>query len=783
MFEWLFNYSWHRFAAGEVALAVSWPAAAGLLILLLVGGWWGLRYARVGNGLARAALFAVRGLLLGIVLITLLDPHLVTPAIDVRSGSVAVVFDDSLSMRGAGGSVESAGSQAWAMFAPRTGSVSREIEERFNVIYVKAGVTAQRFDVKAPDSKKPDSKKPDSKKPDSKTPDNKNPDIKALYVEDPGGKPRFDAPYTDLAAGLRRVKRAVQRPIAVVWVGDGGAILDEAARQEMLALRSAGAPVHTVSVGRAAEGPDVTVTALQVPPRALVGDPVAVKAKLRFSGLADASFTSVPLTVALEDNGLLLDERTVTPDDAAGVADVRFDFTPQKPGPHRLKVSVAPGAGESIRRNNAQTRLLHVQARRLRVLHFESEPRFEVKFARRALSADRYVLLTSLVRTAENKFYRLGVRSADELRDGFPRRQSALFEYDVVVLGSVAASDLDEDQHEALMQFVVRRGGSLLMLGGNRSLANGGWQRTRLGRALPVVLPVATTRERYRAKVYPAQLAREHSVTALAYGTPVSKPFSELPELSVVNALTGLKPGAALYWQGRTEAGTDVVLLAHHRFGRGNIAVLPARDLWRCQMHASVELDDQSHELLWQRMSRWLGAAAARRLEVRLSPARVAPGQALSVEAQLVDEAYRPIDGAQLQLVGGAPARGWQQTGAGIYRQSLVAAAAGAHEVTVAFGEGEARVEGSAYLQVEANGREFERTGPDVAAMRAIAQAGRGRALSAATASELPQLLDAVRRESARQVRLPLWNAWALLLLAVVLASTEWLLRKRWELV
>ena len=84
------------------------------------------------------------------------------------------------------------------------------------------------------------------------------------------------------------------------------------------------------------------------------------------------------------------------------------------------------------------------------------------KFTRRALNADANVKLVSLVRTAENKFYRLGIESPDELVDGFPRDPSELYGYEMIVIGSVGAEDLDPVQQRALMSFVRERGGGVL---------------------------------------------------------------------------------------------------------------------------------------------------------------------------------------------------------------------------------------------------------------------------------------------------------------------------------
>ena len=66
--------------------------------------------------------------------------------------------------------------------------------------------------------------------------------------------------------------------------------------------------------------------------------------------------------------------------------------------------------------NNIGQAMLSVDDRKIRVLYYEGEPRFEMKFVRRAVADDENLAITGLVRTADAKFYRVGIESAEELR-------------------------------------------------------------------------------------------------------------------------------------------------------------------------------------------------------------------------------------------------------------------------------------------------------------------------------------------------------------------------------
>lgn len=95
-------------------------------------------------------------------------------------------------------------------------------------------------------------------------------------------------------------------------------------------------------------------------------------------------------------------------------------LTLDEPGPRVLRIRVPAIDGEMVTGNNARDLLVTVEERRERILYFEGEPRFELKFLRRAVTDDAQLEVVTLQRTADSKYLRLGVDSPDELVTGFP---------------------------------------------------------------------------------------------------------------------------------------------------------------------------------------------------------------------------------------------------------------------------------------------------------------------------------------------------------------------------
>src|SRR5262249_47071325 len=156
--------------------------------------------------------------------------------------------------------------------------------------------------------------------------------------------------------------------------------------------------------------------------------------------------------------------------------------------------------------------------RREKILYLEGEPRFELKFIRRAVQEDANLQVVCLERTSQNKFLRLDVDEPEELASGFPRTREELFRYRGLVLGSVEASFFTPDQLEMIGAFVGERGGGLLTLGGRHSFAEGGYGGTSLAEVLPVVLEEKPVEASFLAelKVEPTPAGLVHGTTRLA---------------------------------------------------------------------------------------------------------------------------------------------------------------------------------------------------------------------------------------------------------------------------
>jgi hypothetical protein len=323
----------------------------------------------------------------------------------------------------------------------------------------------------------------------------------------------------------------------------------------------------------------------------------------------------------------------------------------------------------------------------------------------------------------------------------------------------------------------------VLLLGGHSALSEGGYADTVLAALSPAVLEAPAPEFRTAVTARVTRAGQVHPVTRDLMALDRALP---LPALAVVNPLRRLKPGASMLLAGDDGTASPLVLLAHQRFGRGQVALLAARDSWRWRMHADVALDDRVHELFWRRLLRWLARDVPGQVEVQARPSPAGPGQTVILDAQVRDAAWQPIPHARVSALlttplgeirtrALAPVPGRDRGFAGAF----TAAAPGAHELLVSVRAGEEDVAGSGGFLVDPHGEEFRNAGLDEALLRRIAVATGGSYRHLDSPQALAERVLATAPSGERWQRVALWNAPALLLALLALACGEWWLRRR----
>jgi uncharacterized membrane protein len=753
VFEFFFKYRPVVFEKGRFAFGASQPAMFVALALLVLGLAAVLLTWRRAPGHAsprvRAALAFIRGLALALLFLCLLQPSLlVTTAVPQRN-VVGILVDDSRSMGIADDGQTTRADQVRQLLAA-SGQLPAELGEKFQLRWF-------RF----------------SRRPE-----------RVRGIDGLG----FSGDRSDLAAALDGARRELSAlPLAgLVLVTDGADNADSALTTTMLSLSAAGVPVYTVGIGSEQLPRDLELSRVSAPRAALKGASVLIEALVQQQGGGSDS-----AEIVVEDGGRILAARRFQLPGSGQAATVGIPVPLAEAGARQLTVRLPGLAGETVTRNNAREVLVSVRDREERILYFEGEPRYEFAFLRRGMAADTNLRLVGLQRTAEGKFLRLGVDDSLDLAGGFPRTREELFPYRAIVLGSVEASVFTADQLRMISEFVGRRGGGLLLLGGRRAFGEGAYRDTPLEEVSPFRLDQPPDTAFFRElSVTVTAAGRDHPVTQLVPGgRPSPRVWDSLPPLTSVNRLGALKPGATVLLSGSDTAGRgDQAVLAFHRYGRGRVIALPVQDTWLWQMHAAMSVEDQKYETLWRQLLRWLTDDTPDRLEVASLSEEVGPGEPVTLEAEMRDRLWQPVNDGSVRAVVSPPSGepievplDWVVGAEGRYRGTFTAREGGLYRIQTSARSPSMpdtlRAEPGFVAAGEVQ-REFFGAAQRAPLLRRIAEETGGRYYTAATVSALPRDIVYTERGITTTEQLDLWDMPIGFILLAGLLAAEWSLRR-----
>jgi len=623
MFDFLFKYPRSVYSRGQFALLGAWPKW--MLVMLILAAAVGLAWL-IRSRLAQAApvmhgwrvwvIWSLQTLLAAILLVLLWQPAITVAELKPQQNIIAVLVDDSRSMAL---SEDGATRQAQAVKALENG-VLTSLNRSFQTRLYRVDSVPARID-----------------------------SLKDL-------KP--NAPSTRIGDSLKQLSdETSDLPIgAVVLLSDGDDNTGGISADAINALRARHIPVHTVGFGRERAAHDVELDDAVVAPRALADSRLAAKVTFHQRGYAGAK---INLTVrdASTGQGKMLASRTISlgPDGNLQTETLMFDIGGA--GARTLQIATVPLPGEENTANNALTRLVNVGSEPRRILYVEGEPRWEFKFIRQAEEDDRMVQIASMVRTSENKIYRQGISDPKELAGGFPSRPEDLFVYQGLIIGSVEAGYFTPGQQELIREFVDRRGGGLLLLGGQFSLADGGWNASNLTDLFPTTLPTQagafhreadpkTGTTHTTAELAPAGV---DSIITRLVDDPAANAakWKALPYLMDYEDPGTPKPGAAVLANMITPEGRKLPLLITENFGRGRTAIMATGGSWRWQM--SSPLGDTAHDLFWQQLLRWVVSDTPGHVAASVPAQMLLDNGAVTIAAEVRDQQYNPAPDAKVE--------------------------------------------------------------------------------------------------------------------------------------
>ncbi|MFA4943495.1 MAG: hypothetical protein WC789_02195 [Lentisphaeria bacterium] len=530
------------------------------------------------------------------------------------------------------------------------------------------------------------------------------------------------------------------------------------------------------------------------PRRAVVNWQTAVDVLLRRQ---PADRAGDPTPVHLRAGDRELDAQTITWAEGESARLVNFSFTPERTGQLLLRTVAEPPPGADTQpANNQRDFLMDVLDPENRVLYLEGAPRWEFKFLKRALVADKSVLLAAFVSAGGGAFVRFAEEERGTRPDAAggglpPFRREALARYKVIILGDLPSGALKPEELAALRDF-VEHGGGLLVVAGPRSAEPGSpLAAPELAPLLPAV-PAAGARfreGRFAVDVTPA--GKPHPALQ---GLNPDQPLP--PLLSVCQPVT-LHPAATVLLA--TAEGAP--LFAVRQTGQGKSAVLLSDSFWHWRLGEGGAGRGRRYETFYAQLVNWLGPKAEEqrhqdRLQLHLSATELDARQPLTVGATLDAAAaggkapalvcrIAPVAGGGspvvLPLAPGTLGLnvGLTQPEPGLLCETRLPLP-GLYTVTVATADN--ALSASTQLLVREPFQEQTGAAADHALLAALCRDTGGRYLPWGERRQLPGLIPGRPRKFTSIVETALWPRPHWLLLLIALFCAEWILRRRHHL-
>ncbi len=754
LFQFLFEYRPIVFRQGDFRFSP--PAGAPLAAAIVIAGVavafisYRVLQSRV-RWRERAVLAALRLTALALLLFCIFRPVLVVKAAVSQQNVLGILIDDSRSMQIADAN-GTRGEFARQTFASPDSALMRSLSERFLIRTFRFSSASARI-----------------ASPTDLT---------------------FAGTQTRLAGAIDSARQELAGlPVSgLVLVTDGADTTDASVADALLASKADSLPVFTVGVGQETLSHDIQIGRVSTPRTALKGTSLLVDAIVTQTGYAGQT-----VTLDVEDGGRIVGSQPIRLPADGDPAAVRVRFTATEAGPRVFTLKITPQPGEVVTQNNQRDVQIDVRDRRERILYFEGEPRFEMKFMRLAIAEDPNLQLVTLQRTAENKYYRFDVDpSGVELAAGFPKTREELFAYRAIVLGSIEASAFTADQLRMLSDFVDVRGGGLLFLGGPHAFAEGGYAGTPVAEVMPVVLERGSGAPApAHLKVRPTRAGQAHAVTQLGDTEEASaERWKSMPPLTALNMIQAIKPGATVLLSGTDERRRDRVVLAFQRYGRGKSIAFPVHDSWLWQMHASIAVEDQTHESFWRQLLRWLVDGVPDAVESRTLTDRIEPGQPVTLTADVVDPRFVELNDAQVIAHVSSPSGKtmdvplqWTGERSGQYRASFDTAEQGWYQAKVeATRAGKPVGTSTTHVRAVPDDAEYFDAAMHAPLLKRIAEETGGHFYTSEALQSLPEDLKYSGRGVTTVEERELWHMPILLLALLTVICTEWGLRRHWRL-
>ena len=572
----------------------------------------------------------------------------------------------------------------------------------------------------------------------------------------------FSDGSTNLQDIFNYVKGSDKNVATVTLVTDG--VLTSGSNPYYEAI-NLGIPIFTIGIGDTTQRKDVEIKKVLHNDFLYAKTPTSIIATIYNKG-----FPGEPVTVSLFEDNKFISQQNITLSNA-GIQNVAFNYNPENSGEKKLSVVVTSLKDEFTTANNKKIFYVNVLSNKMKVMLLASSPSADLTFINNSLKRDENLEINSIVQIASNKFlnelnYQI-LDSADVLfLIGFPSDQTPKNLLDHV------SSRIKTDK---IPYFLTLSSGISL----NKLLL--------LGDELSFTINQLSNGNR---EVQPQILQEQSNNPILKQGDKnLFEQWNSLPPVIQPNAIFNPRIESKMLAQIKVnnKVINSPIILIKSFSGKRSVTVL-AQNIWKWKLQIAPKGFDLFDNFIVNSL-RWLRAGEEQKLvSIKSSQKNYSQGERVEFSAQVSDESLNPITDAEIKIR--------ISSDKNEYESDLQNVGPGLYEGLIVINEtGDFRFIGEAYANEILLGKDdgnfnigeidLEMINPTMnySILNLLANNSNGEFFTPDNykplLTKINQLNKLSSKEKILKSEITFWSNTWMLLIAIILFSLEWFIRKR----
>lgn len=543
-------------------------------------------------------------------------------------------------------------------------------------------------------------------------------------------------------------------------------------------------PVYSIGFGGESLTRDATLLAVPMQEYLMPGEPGAILVKIYQSGMGEASSTlKIKQGTHVESVPIAFNHKSLV--------ELQVPIKQDQEGVYEYEVSLDTVSGEKEVANNSQIVFCDVHKKRIRILMLEGQPFWDSKFLAQSLRKDDRIELTQITQLSANKKETIVTR-VESGSSRIPQTQEDWDKFDIVILGQAIENVLDRKGVEQLKQFVSERGGHLIFSRGRAyqpKSSKGVEIAAELATLEPVVWGEGQLQKVSLSLTPSGRTSPWFSTTKM--NTNIDDAFTRLPGFDSMPAIEREKPATIVLARASASGAANAAAnsqpaIVRMNFGRGIVVAVLGEGLWQWSLLTPERQDLTGfYDTFWSNLARWLAMGGdfppGQQVALQLDRTSVRLGNSLLADVVYKQSAGGPPphltltspDGRK-QLIAMSPVVGRESR----FRAQIQPERAGVFQVALNVPESAGNNLERRFSVYDVN-LEMLQASANLLPLKILAEHTGGKYFDAKNAGDLANELHRQRATMVVPPKLEyIWDNGIVMVLLLIWAGTEWLIRR-----